>query len=213
MKLELVRLARIGEGPLAWTAGRLLLDGATFCWTCEDPERTEKAASVTAIPRGVYSLTLRTQGDMHQRYSDRWDWHRHGMLWIRQMGALLCAKCGHLAASHDEGGDYGGLGACRGPSAPHPCDCRGGIPRRERTDFERAWEYVYLHPGNRPGDTRGCPLVGYGLTMEGIAPGQSTPAYARLYPRVAGALRAGELVELVITAAGGIERPLEEARA
>jgi hypothetical protein len=71
--------------------------------------------------------------------------------------------------------------------------------------FESAWRYVYLHPGNHAGHTAGCILVG-----ELAGPGhlvRSVEAYERLYPRVAGAILAGQTVELTI-AAGALARPL-----
>lgn len=84
MNLELMRY---GFG-LDSTLGRLYVTGdeRNFeCFTLEDERRTEKVRGETCIPPGSYEVTLRTEGGMHARYSERFpEWHK-GMLWLRDV--------------------------------------------------------------------------------------------------------------------------------
>lgn len=68
MELELKRIAR----KETYTIGRLFVNGEYFCDTCEDKDRDanrngrfdageKKVASETAIPNGVYDITLSIQ--------------------------------------------------------------------------------------------------------------------------------------------------------
>jgi hypothetical protein len=64
------------------------------------------------------------------------------------------------------------------------------------------FEHILLHPGNRDDDTKGCILVGdsasQNITEEGSI-GSSRNAYRRIYPPIAAALEAGELVIITVS--------------
>jgi len=56
------------------------------CYTIEDGPREEKVYGKTRIPDGTYEVTLRTEGDFHNRYLRRYGSNFHkGMLWIRDV--------------------------------------------------------------------------------------------------------------------------------
>ncbi len=57
---------------------------AFFCFTMEDQPNEPKVPGETRIPAGRYKIELRTDGGMHQRYSNKFDWHR-GMLWLQDV--------------------------------------------------------------------------------------------------------------------------------
>ena len=56
--------------------------------------------------------------------------------------------------------------------------------------------HVYLHIGNTPSDTEGCPLVGFGRTLSG-AVSHSADAYIGLYNRIVDRVELSEC-EIVI---------------
>lgn len=66
------------------TLSRILLDGAAFCYGLEDPHRDVKVPGETRIPAGTYAVKLRTEGGIHPKYADRYDFHR-GMLWLQDV--------------------------------------------------------------------------------------------------------------------------------
>jgi len=72
-------------------------------------------------------------------------------------------------------------------SAQHHDIHRGMLWLRNVPGFE----YILLHIGNRPKDTRGCILVGDSSDMQGFI-GRSTNAYRRVYPPIAAALEDGK---------------------
>jgi len=53
-------------------------------FTMEDQPNEPKVPGETRIPAGRYRIKLRTEGGMHGRYSDKFDWHR-GMLWLQDV--------------------------------------------------------------------------------------------------------------------------------
>lgn len=69
---------------------------------------------------------------------------------------------------------------------------RGMLWLRKVPDFE----YVYIHIGNIPDDTKGCILVGHTLGRDSI--GKSREAYRELYPRVRDAVLNGDIVTITI---------------
>lgn len=66
------------------TLSELSIDDNFQCYTLEDGLREVKIPHETRIPGGVYNITVRTEGNMNQNYSERYDWHK-GMLWIRDI--------------------------------------------------------------------------------------------------------------------------------
>lgn len=54
MKMILIRQVHGGD----FTLGELFIDDKHFCYTCEDAVRTKKIKRETAIPAGVYEVTL-----------------------------------------------------------------------------------------------------------------------------------------------------------
>jgi hypothetical protein len=59
------------------------------------------------------------------------------------------------------------------------------------------FEYIYIHIGNSPDDTKGCILVGSTVSTDFI--GGSEAAYREIYPVLAGAILAGDdvLIDVV----------------
>ena len=65
------------------------------------------------------------------------------------------------------------------------------------------FRFIYIHTGNRDAHTDGCILVGDQAVNNILEPGsnnllQSRPAYQRVYPVIAGAIRDGELCTIKI---------------
>jgi hypothetical protein len=58
------------------------------------------------------------------------------------------------------------------------------------------FEGIRIHPGNTAADTDGCILVGQIRNPKGV--GSSVLAFNILFPKIQAALRAGEIVTLVI---------------
>ena len=54
------------------------------CFVLEDQYNVPKVKGETRIPPGRYQIKLRTEGGMHQRYTEKFDWHR-GMLWLQDV--------------------------------------------------------------------------------------------------------------------------------
>lgn len=67
------------------TLSRVYIDGRFECFGLEDEYRAEKVPGETRIPAGTYDVTLRREGGFHQRYSQKFGVHHHGMLWVRNV--------------------------------------------------------------------------------------------------------------------------------
>lgn len=80
MDLTLERFSGADESTL----GLLFMNGAFFCYTLEDQFNEPKVPGETRIPPGKYQILLRTDGGMHQRYGNRFPWHK-GMLWLQMV--------------------------------------------------------------------------------------------------------------------------------
>ena len=80
MLIEVTRYSTTDESTL----GTVSVDGKFECYSIEDPFRAVKEKGVTRIPEGVYSLRLRDEGGMNERYSSRYDFHQ-GMLWLQDV--------------------------------------------------------------------------------------------------------------------------------
>ena len=64
-----------------YTDGLLFVDCKFICYTLEDEYRSKKVYGETRIPDGVYNVSLRTVGGFHNRYSNKYPFHK-GMLQI-----------------------------------------------------------------------------------------------------------------------------------
>jgi hypothetical protein len=128
--------------------GELYIDGKFQCFTLEDTERTngQKIFGETAIPVGIYTLSLRTKGSTLNEYYKK-----------------------------------------------HYPDIHKGM-----IEIENILEYknVYIHIGNYPKDTLGCPLVGLVKGIDEIK--ESTKAYYKIYPIIASAILNNEDVTLEV---------------
>jgi hypothetical protein len=130
------------------TIGKLYINGVEKCYTLEDKERPEgeKIYGETAIPKGVYKLSLRTSGSTLNDYYKT-----------------------HYADIH-----------------------KGMIEIQNILEYKN----VYIHIGNYPKDTLGCPLVGMQKGEDAIH--GSTEAYYKIYPIIATAILSGEDVEIEV---------------
>jgi len=86
MKLEVLRISSQEDS----TSG-ILFDVTDnkrkfLCYTVEDEFRAEKIKHETRIPAGTYTLTLRSEGGFHSRYTSKYgaDWHR-GMIYVNNV--------------------------------------------------------------------------------------------------------------------------------
>lgn len=64
------------------TLGKLFIDGVFECYTLEDEFRAVKVRGETRIPAGRYKLALRTEGETHSKYSQRFPDIHKGMLHV-----------------------------------------------------------------------------------------------------------------------------------
>jgi hypothetical protein len=62
------------------STGLLFLEDEFACYTLEDAPRDYKIPGATRIPEGVYQLRLRTEGRMHDRYTQLYPGLHKGML-------------------------------------------------------------------------------------------------------------------------------------
>lgn len=80
MELNITRFSGGEESTL----GLLFVDNRFFCYTLEDQFNEPKIPGETRIPPGRYQIKLRTDGGMHTRYGERFDFHV-GMLWLQDV--------------------------------------------------------------------------------------------------------------------------------
>ena len=66
------------------TDGLLFLDCKFMCFTLEDEYRANKVYGETRIPDGTYKIELRTEGGFHNKYSNKYSFHK-GMLWVKDV--------------------------------------------------------------------------------------------------------------------------------
>lgn len=66
------------------TISLISVDGQFVCFGLEDEHRAKKLYGETRIPAGVYDVRARTWGGFHERYANRYAWHK-GMLEIRNV--------------------------------------------------------------------------------------------------------------------------------
>ena len=56
-----------------------------LAYTLEDEYREDKEMHETRIPAGTYSITLRTVGGFHAKYTEKYGDMHKGMLWVRNV--------------------------------------------------------------------------------------------------------------------------------
>ena len=64
------------------TLSMISIDGVFECFGLEDEYRKKKVSGETRIPRGFYSIRLRTVGGFHANYSRRFENIHEGMLQV-----------------------------------------------------------------------------------------------------------------------------------
>ena len=64
------------------TLSMISIDGVFECFGLEDEHRIDKVPGETRIPRGFYSIKLRTVGGFHANYSRRFSGMHEGMLQV-----------------------------------------------------------------------------------------------------------------------------------
>lgn len=68
-----------------FTLSDIYIDGVRECKGIEDEKREIKVMHETCIPSGTYSISLRTFGGHHEKYSKKFpDFHK-GMLWVKDV--------------------------------------------------------------------------------------------------------------------------------
>lgn len=67
-----------------YSIGLMYIDGKLHSFTLEDEKRSVKVYGETRIPAGVYNITYRTAGRLHNQYGQKFYGHK-GMLWIRNI--------------------------------------------------------------------------------------------------------------------------------
>jgi len=77
MRVDLVRYNSQDD----YTDGMIFVNGDFICYTIEDEHRTKKVWGETRIPNGTYKVSLRKEGGFHNRYKNKFDFHK-GMLCI-----------------------------------------------------------------------------------------------------------------------------------
>ena len=81
MELQVIRYSSNQESTL----GLLLINGQFACYTLEDEARSVKVFGETRIPAHRYPVKLRTEGELHERYAERFPDLHKGMLHIRHV--------------------------------------------------------------------------------------------------------------------------------
>lgn len=96
MNLELLRYSSQKNSTIG------LLFDVTYtrnflCFTLEDPYNKNKAYGNTRIPAGVYNLSLRQEGGVHEKYLSRYPDKHKGMIWIRGVSnfEFILIHCGN----------------------------------------------------------------------------------------------------------------------
>jgi len=97
MRLKLQRYSDNGESTL----GLFYIDNQFKCYTLEDGFRKEKVPGETRIPSGVYEVTLRTEGGMHERYLKKFPGFHKGMIWLRNVSNFEYVLI-HIGNSSDD---------------------------------------------------------------------------------------------------------------
>lgn len=80
MNIGLSRFADLADS----TIGALYIDGRFDCFSLEDQAQQVKVKGETRIPSGVYTVKLRTEGQLNEKYAGKFPEHR-GMLWLQDV--------------------------------------------------------------------------------------------------------------------------------
>lgn len=80
MKLRLDRIHKSND----FTIGKMFIDEVFECYTLEDEHRDVKVMHETRIPSGTYEIKLRLFGGHHERYKQKFNYHK-GMLWLQDV--------------------------------------------------------------------------------------------------------------------------------
>ena len=76
-----------------YTDGMIFVDGKFICYTIEDEHRSKKVWGETRIPNGTYTVSLRKEGRFHERYTEKFRFHK-GMLCIHNKDNWVLEKDG-----------------------------------------------------------------------------------------------------------------------
>jgi hypothetical protein len=66
------------------TLGGVSIDGRFCAFTLEDERRDVKVKGETRIPAGTYTIKLRTEGKVNEKYAGKFPEHR-GVLWLQNV--------------------------------------------------------------------------------------------------------------------------------
>lgn len=80
MKLRLDRIHKSDD----FTIGKIFIDDVFECYSLEDEHREVKVMHETRIPSGTYEIKLRLFGGHHERYKQKFNYHK-GMLWLQDV--------------------------------------------------------------------------------------------------------------------------------
>ena len=85
MKLQVQRFSSKSNSTLGMLFD--VTDKPIFlCYTLEDEFREVKISGETRIPSGTYNVTLRTEGGINQRYTEKFgSSFNKGILWVREV--------------------------------------------------------------------------------------------------------------------------------
>jgi hypothetical protein len=82
------------------TLSLVSVDGEFQCFGLEDRAQVTKVPGQTRIPEGVYDIRVRTFGGFHQRYLNRYPWHR-GMLELMHVPGFTDILI-HVGNTHED---------------------------------------------------------------------------------------------------------------
>lgn len=101
MRLKLLRLCSKPD----WSAGVLircdLQTPQMLCSTMEDGRRKVKIAGRTRIPAGTYTIRLRTEGGLTQKYQQKFPDIHQGMLWLQDVPGFEWVYL-HVGNTHED---------------------------------------------------------------------------------------------------------------
>ena len=99
MRLRLQRYSDNVESTL----GLFYIDNQFNCYTLENGFRKEKVPGETRIDSGIYEVTLRTEGGMHERYLKKFPEFHKGMIWVRNVSNFkyVLVHIGNTSADTD----------------------------------------------------------------------------------------------------------------